>query len=51
MTKLVNGDKRFNPLGVFIPIWKVIQFVVLWGTGLITGTKFVKENLLEEGKN
>ena len=49
-TTLVNGDKRFNPLEVFIPIWKVIQFVVLWGTGLITGTKFVKENLLEEGK-
>ena len=48
--KLVNGDKRLNPLELLIPLWKGIQFIALWGTGLITGTQFVKDNLMEEGK-
>ena len=49
-TKLVNGDKRFSPLEFFIPIGKVIQFIVLWGSALITGKQFVEDQFMEEGK-
>ena len=50
-TKLVNGDKRFNILELVIPLLQGIQFIVLWGSGLITGTNFVKDTFMEEGKN
>ena len=49
-TKLVNGDKRFSPLEFLIPIWKVIQFVFLWGTATITGKEFIEDQFMEEGK-
>ena len=49
-TKLVNGEKRFSPLEFLIPLWKVLQFVFLWGTATITGKEFIEDQFMEEGK-
>ena len=49
-SKLVNGDKRFSPLEFLIPLWKVLQFVFLWGTATITGKEFIEDQFMEEGK-
>ena len=49
-TKLINGDKRLAILQWALPLLKGIQFIVLWGSGLITGKNFVEKNLMEEGK-
>ena len=49
-TKLVNGEKRFSPLEFLIPLWKVLQFVFLWGTATITGKEFIEDRFMEEGK-